>query len=82
MFLDNIYIYIMSDKTSKQYIQEFNSLYITYNNILNNISTAFSNYKIDINSAGFRSRAQLASQCHPIKITYLIRANYRLCLSR
>jgi len=47
MFLDNIYIYIMSDKTSKQYIQEFNSLYITYNNILNNISTAFSNYKID-----------------------------------
>lgn len=37
----------MSDKTSKQYIQEFNSLYITYNNILNNISTAFSNYKID-----------------------------------
>ena len=37
----------MPDKTSKQYIQEFNSLYITYNNILNNISTAFSNYKID-----------------------------------
>lgn len=36
----------MSDKTSKQYIQEFNSLYITYNNILNKISTSFSNYKI------------------------------------